>query len=658
MDWYCALTEHLLDNNNIIFGDKSFEEVIKTLEETIITLYEALLQYQIKSVCYYRSRSLAVLRGLVNWDDWDGDLKRVTDAETTIESMSVQYHREYEKSSLRQLVDSGKEMETLLDGIHKDLQDFIAQQKNARIDDQDTECLQALFVMDPQDDMDLIQRKQKEELFDDAHKWILNTNEYAAFTNWSIDEPAKQLSRLLWIKGPAGTGKTMLLIGIIRQLSGQYAVLSPNVSYFFCQDTTDKAHKNATEILKSLVWMLLIQQPHLISHLRTEHRQKGSPLFSDARALVAVSRVFIRILSDPRLSTTYFIVDALDECDDSLEDLLKLISTSLKLTDKIKWLVSSRPEVNVLARLEDLDAKNLDTVGNLIELDAQRLEDPVNIYIDYKLSILKKKVGYNETTLAEVSNLVRQQAKNTFLWVALVFKELNKVSGWDAVRIVEKIPSGLSELYEHMMTRIERGVDEDRQRCQNVLAATFLAYRPLSLAELTVLADLSREMTQTIVDKCGSFLTITREAVTGETVSLIHKSAKDYLDVNYTSKLQEGGVVQGHADISRCSRDAISKLKKKIYGLYPGSGLKDITVPSLDPLEGLQYCCVYWTQHLQKSDARLCDYDQVYLFLQKHLLHWLEALGWMGKTSEGILAILLLEAQISVSLTIFLANID
>jgi hypothetical protein len=144
--------------------------------------------------------------------------------------------------------------------------------------------------------------------------------------------------------------------------------------------------------------------------------------------------------------------------------------------------------------------------------------------------------------------------------------------------------------------------------------------------------------------ECDSFLTIREET---ETVSLIHKSAKDYL-INYQSKLP-GGVAQGHADICRRSIDAISKLKKNIYALHPGSELEDITVPSPDPLEGLQYCCVYWIQHLQKSDAKLYDYDQVYLFLQKHLLHWLEALGWMGKTSEGILAILLLEAQISVS---------
>jgi hypothetical protein len=33
-----------------------------------------------------------------------------------------------------------------------------------------------------------------------------------------------------------------------------------------------------------------------------------------------------------------------------------------------------------------------------------------------------------------------------------------------------------------------------------------------------------------------------------------------------------------------------------------------------------------------------------------HFLHWLEAFGWIGKCSEGILAIFSLEALIPVSL--------
>lgn len=64
----------------------------------------------------------------------------------------------------------------------------------------------------------------------------------------------------------------------------------------------------------------------------------------------------------------------------------------------------------------------------------------------------------------------------------------------------------------------------------------------------------------------------------------------------------------------------------------------------------VKYACLYWIRHLQRSNAQLCDNDEVYQFLQAHLLHWLKALGWMGKASEGILAISSLEAHIPVSI--------
>jgi hypothetical protein len=417
-----------------------------------------------------------------------------------------------------------------------------------QMDEEDTKCLRDLFVVDPQDDIETIEMK-KDKFLDDAYKWILDTKEYAAFTNWSNDELPLPPRRLLWVKGHAGTGKTMLLIGIIRQLSDQPAVLSPNVSHFFCQGTDDKTHNSATAILRSLVWMLLVQQPHLISHLRSKYKHKGRSLFSDGNALVAMSRVFESMLKDPGLSPVYFIIDDLDECDQGLADLVQLISTSLTLSNKVKWLVSSRPVVEL---------KNPDTAGTLVELDSQSLERPVNAYINHKLSTLKGRDGYDADTLAEVSSEIRQRAMNTFLWVALVFKALDSVEGWDAVGIIKKIPPGLSKLYDHMMTRIEDGSEENQQRCKNVLVATSLAYRPLSLSELAVLAGLLPKMTETIVKKCGSFLT-TKE----KTVYLIHQSAKDYLDANHKSKLQQGGAVQGHADISRRSINAMSKLKKK-----------------------------------------------------------------------------------------------
>jgi len=334
------------------------------------------------------------------------------------------------------------------------------------VPDVEAECRRDLRVVDPQHDMERIE-KSKDELLDDAYKWILRTPEYAAFTNWDDGGSDRPLRRLLWIKGHAGTGKTMLMIGLIRQLSHQPAALSPALSFFFCQGT-DTTLNNATTVLRSLIWLLLLQQPCLISHLLQKYKESGADLFRDQNAFYALSEAFWNMLKDPRLSPVYLAVDALDECVQGRSDLIHLISTSLTLSQNVKWLISSRPEVDLLAALKDRGTNSLDASNSLVELDTQRLAAPVNAYIDHKLSILKTREGYNDRILAQIKDEVRQQAKNTFLWVALVFRELDAgvenldpVHGTYAVEIIKEIPSGLSELYNHMMTRIEKGMRKD-----------------------------------------------------------------------------------------------------------------------------------------------------------------------------------------------------
>ncbi|KAK4119288.1 hypothetical protein N657DRAFT_264056 [Parathielavia appendiculata] len=309
--------------------------------------------------------------------------------------------------------------------------------------------------------------QNKDALLDGAYKCILDTEVYAAFTSWSENGSALPSCRLLWVKGHAGTGKTMLIMGIIRELSSRSAKLAPCVSHFFCQGT-DTALNSATATLRSLIWLLLVQQPHLISHLRSKHKNAGSSLFQGDTTFIALSNAFESMLKDPDLSPMYFVIDALDECQQDPADLIKLITSSLALSDKVKWLVSSRPTVEL---------KTPDTAGSLVELDAQQLEGPVNAYIDHKLSILKTRERYDDCVLARVAVEVRQRAENTFLWVALAFKALDAedrtlsyVHGTYAVDIIKEIPPGLSQLYNHMMARIEKGMRRDPQYCEGVLA--------------------------------------------------------------------------------------------------------------------------------------------------------------------------------------------
>ena len=96
-----------------------------------------------------------------------------------------------------------------------------------------------------------------------------------------------------------------------------------------------------------------------------------------------------------------------------------------------------------------------------------------------------------------------------------------------------------------------------------------------------------------------------------------------------------------------------SSLKQDICGLdAPGVLVGEVDSSRVEtclPPE-VQYACLYWIEHLQKSGGQLHDNDQVHQFLQTHFLHWLEALSWMRKMSEGILANRSLDSIALVSL--------
>lgn len=176
-------------------------------------------------------------------------------------------------------------------------------------------CIRDLCLTDPRDDKKRIE-EAKGGLLQDSYRWILENTD---FQQWRRG----QQSRLLWIKGDPGKGKTMLLCGIINELR-KSITKSDRLSYFFCQ-ATDSRINTATAVLRGLVYMLVGQQPSLILHVRKKYDHAGKTLFEDANAWVALSEIFADILQDPSLKTTYLIVDALDECVVDLPKLLDFI---------------------------------------------------------------------------------------------------------------------------------------------------------------------------------------------------------------------------------------------------------------------------------------------------------------------------------------------
>jgi NWD NACHT NTPase-like protein/NACHT domain-containing protein len=640
MDWYWNLSTLLLKEDAV--NDGCSAGLRGELERRVVDLYKELLLYQVKSVCsYYQKPTLTLLRDIIKLDDWDGGLQSVQDAERALERDSNVYNNQKILSNLQILAEIAKDKEMeLLRSINQTLQDQVSQQT----ENENIHCLRELYVVNPEIEMREIEDR-KDPLFQDSYEWILTCDKYKNFISWTDDNP----HRLLWVKGDAGKGKTMLLIGIIRELSQQLKSNSSCLSYFFIQGTDSKLN-TATAVLRCLIWMMLVQKPSLISHLKKEYDPIG-PRYFEGNAFQALSKVFDNMLADPSLSRVYLIVDALDECVNKQElgGLLRLISTTAAKSSKVKWLVSSRYRSDIESQLKDGDGRaRLD-----LELNSQSISRAVDAYIDHKLL----KLNYNEILRAQVADELHKRADGTFLWVALVCKILESSDDYDAIEILQEMPSNLKNLYDRMMDQIELLERKNPDFCKFILSIMTLAYRPLHLSELVTLANLPPKIPpMEIVKKCASFLTIRND-----TVYLIHQSAKDYL----ISKDVEPEIFpDGYAAVHRCilsrSLDVMDELQKDIYKLQnPGCLIDEIKPVNPDPLDQFRYACVYWVDHLCEIDRSLhneiglCDDGRIHRFLKKHLLHWLEALSLVRNTAAGMIAIRKLENLVPVSLEPF-----
>ncbi|KAL4976928.1 NACHT domain-containing protein [Aspergillus desertorum] len=243
--------------------------------------------------------------------------------------------------------------------------------------DEDNSCLQDLLVTDPETERRRIEAT-KGGLLDDSFRWVLDN---AEFRKWHSNPK----SQLLWITGDPGKGKTMLVIGIINELLQQVqSQSSQSIAYFLCQ-ATDPRLNNATSTLRSLIYMLIRQQPHLILYLR-ERYDIDPKLFENGNTFYSLSVILETMLQNSTRAITYLLVDALDECETGLSDLLKLIARTKSVSaTQVEWIVSSQNRDDIE---QEIEFGNKETKLSL-ELNANHISEAITAYINHKVSRLK-----------------------------------------------------------------------------------------------------------------------------------------------------------------------------------------------------------------------------------------------------------------------------
>lgn len=402
-------------------------------------------------------------------------------------------------------------------------------------EERDHASIQALFVTDPADDMQMIANK-KDKLLDTTDNWILNNS---AFLKWLKEE----CSRVLWLHGDPGKGKTMLAISLIERFSKnlQFAegASGEALIYFFC-DNQDDRRKTASLILRGLIYQFLCQRPDLAVYLHNEYERQREKLFSSPNSLQTLWRILHTIIEQSCLQRVFIVIDALDESDsESMDTFLVLLEPYITALDddsgqsvaedskcQIKWLLTSRNDLRIKQPLTgSLDIS--------LEENSSHVDEAVLNFIDYNVKQLTRAKHYDEMLRAFVEDNLRRKAEGTFLWVALACRELSKPSvlSVNTEEMLSQLPAEITPLYTRIMDQVLASGDEKSTiYIKAILQAMIAAFRPLMLPELAVAAGLPKQYHHNIhvlgeyVEQCGSMVTVRKRQA-----HFVHLSAKTYL---------------------------------------------------------------------------------------------------------------------------------
>ncbi|EED14601.1 G-protein beta WD- 40 repeats containing protein, putative [Talaromyces stipitatus ATCC 10500] len=494
-------------------------------------------------------------------------------------------------------------------------------------------------------------KENKDKLLSQSIEWILQDPQYETWRNG--DDVS-----LLWIKGGAGKGKTMMSIGLIEELTrAQHE--STVVTYFFCQNA-DYELNTLEAIIKGLILQLVNQQIVLKESLRSRWDTVNNCFNEDVTSWRTLWNILLEMLDRCNCSRVYMIIDALDECeDDGMADFLKLIvRNGLDHPARIKWMLTSRP----LESAERALLAGHDQVQVNLELNSKCVSEAVKTYITYKVDELSHRHRYGETLRREVETELTEKAEGTFLWVSLVCKRLESVCRDEALATIRNLPPGLDRFYEQILNQLRKGEHADVQRCMRLLKAMMLAYRPLKVEEVPSVTGLTdgEDTIIGLVNRCASFIRM-RE----NNIEFVHQSARDYLAGEKGLSILDSHECFGHDEIVLGCLSYLSQwLKVNLIELPRPDATRECLKTLIDEkgnglLSRVDYAATFWVQHLQNTNRTtnvqngLTEKGQVSIFLHTKLLEWLECLSLLGRLPQAVDALKVLE-NISEDATRFL----
>ena len=373
----------------------------------------------------------------------------------------------------------------------------------------------------------------------DTGRWIFEEAEYK---EWR----ASLGSRLLWLHGAPGTGKTMLAkrvaVEFLKELNNPPSGVK--LAFHFLPSELPTSMDSANEywlsqrilakVASDLLYSILQQDWSLFDGCRAELERQGDRFFNNPFSLWEVLGKAIR---DCRADPVYILIDGLDRLKESL--CKELIGKILKLMEirTVKIFLSSRDVPHISNSLphnpHEFTKINLDTNSSV--------KEDVEIFIICKVNAW----GWDVELRQRAMETLLVKSEGIFLWVSLAIENLFSLSsGPDFDEFLRKPLLGLEGIYRKMLrTLFSREVSRE---VLSTIWCVALALRPLTFGELGYILVCIEEgsragqrshslMPDEIQPKTERDIRMYVQSsmgflrATNTTVSILHNSATEYL---------------------------------------------------------------------------------------------------------------------------------
>ncbi|KAK6995914.1 WD40-repeat-containing domain protein [Favolaschia claudopus] len=505
---------------------------------------------------------------------------------------------------------------------------------------------------------DMVSYKTRHSSYGDPSGCMPGTREriLADLETWALDENS---SKLYWLVGIAGTGKSAISQTYCEILQHKN-ILGAS---FFCSRGTDQA-RNARLIIPSVAYSLAMASPPIKAEILkaiTDDPTLAETNYNDTKD--QLNKLVLRPLqvSLGQNIKTYkvVVIDALDECSD-LRRAAALIRTFHDSMPQLplKILIASRDEAPIRQIFNALPT----TTFYLHEVETELVAEDIRKYVEKSLADIVELNGATQQSWPspqELSAFLAQCGK-LFIYAATAIRYINDEDGNYQRRLSALIDptkqhrsalqtAEIDDLYGQIMENAcnpRLNEPQEIAHMKECLAAVIFAFTPLTVAAISHLLKIDASSAFSAI---RSLIHVASPVSRESLVTVFHASFPDFItDPTRCSptrcpSFQALQSSEEHSNLAiKCLRLMNNLLQENMCAV---SGTLSISRKSHNNSphhvskipRALQYACLYWMSHVKEiGDPNWAGLNDLYIFMDQHLLHWIECLSILGELQVGV----------------------